>query len=212
VSDVKRDNVRYLNADHLYEREAWVATLTRTLELYDRSTFAGTLVYRVGFPHLALGGQPSTATIEAVAKFTVAMRLVSNDLLPGALDVFRQCFAAGHKPALMRAINDCAEHGVPLPEWASEAYQKAFNTVQGARVKSWDDVFGRPHPKGAHLAAIRKRQRLWYMVRGAVLEIRREHPETVIDEALFERVGKQFNIGKTLAAEIYYRKSISGII
>lgn len=29
-------------------------------------------------------------------------------------------------------------------------------------------------------------------------------PDTPIDEAFFERIGKEFNLGKTLAAEYYY--------
>lgn len=147
--------------------------------------------------------KPSVGVMEA-------MRKVRHELLPDTFEVLRAKFEAGNERALMLAIRNCAEYGVPLPEWVSAAYIKAYDAVSGAVVKSWDDVFGVPYPKGTQLAALRKRRRLRFAVRVAVAEILREHPQTPIDEALFERVGEMFSIGKTLASDLYYMKGFPG--
>lgn len=105
---------------------------------------------------------------------------------------------------LMTTIRTCANHDLPLPEWAAIAYIKAYDTVNNARAKSWSVVFGDPYPKGQHLSAIRKRRMfklaVWYEVQNTLVE----NPEKPIDEYLFESVGKKFSIGKTLASEYYY--------
>lgn len=118
-----------------------------------------------------------------------------------------QAFEAGDKWSLMLAIRKCANHDMPLPEWARSAYIAAFDTVLNARSKSWDEVFGMPYPKGQHLAAIRKKRTLRYAVCNEIKTIRKMEPGTAIDEGLFERVGSKFNIGKTLAADLYYSTS-----
>lgn len=155
-------------------------------------------------------GEGSFETTKPSANVMEAMRKVRQELLPDTFEVLRANFEGGNERALMLAIRNCAEYGVPLPEWVSAAYIKAYDAVSGAAVKSWDDVFGAPYPKGTQLAALRKRRRLRFAVRSAVAEILREHPQTPIDEALFERVGERFNIGKTLASDLYYMKGFPG--
>lgn len=105
---------------------------------------------------------------------------------------------------LMTAIRICANHDLPLPEWASKAYVKAYDEVNNARKKTWDEVFGKPYAKGRNLNAIRKKRTCMFAVLNAVNAELQANPSTAIDAALFETVGKQFNIGKTLAGEYYY--------
>ncbi|HET7831818.1 MAG TPA: hypothetical protein VFK88_02525 [Gallionella sp.] len=105
---------------------------------------------------------------------------------------------------LMTAIRTCANHDLPLPEWAAKAYIKAYDTVNNARAKSWDAVFGNPFPKGRHLNADRKRRMLTFAVWNEVTKMLSMKPNTALDEGLFETVGKKFAIGKTLASEYYY--------
>lgn len=113
-------------------------------------------------------------------------------------------FKKGDQWVLMQAIRVCANHDMPLPEWASRAYIRAYDSVNWARAKSWDEVFGRPYPKGTNMKATRKRRIGTFQVWNRVREIQRQEPDTPISEALFERVGKEFNLGKTLASEYYY--------
>lgn len=105
---------------------------------------------------------------------------------------------------LMTAIRTCANHDLPLPDWASRAYIKAYDAVNNARAKSWSAVLGDPYPKGRHLSAIRKRRMFTLAVWQEIQNTLIDKPETPIDTYLFETVGKKFSIGKTLASEYYY--------
>jgi hypothetical protein len=105
---------------------------------------------------------------------------------------------------LMTAIRICANHDLPLPEWAAKAYIKAYDAVNNAREKSWDVVFGKPYPKGRHLKATREKRMLKFAVLNEVNATLQNNPDTAIDEYLFEVVGEKFNIKKTLASEYYY--------
>jgi hypothetical protein len=120
------------------------------------------------------------------------------------LDACKFEFESGHQKSLMLAIRICANHDLPLPDWAAKAYIKAFDRVNDGLDKSWDSVFGMPYPKGTNLNSIRKKHvtklKVWHDVKDTI----RMNRETPIDAALFEKVGKKHAIGKTLASEYYY--------
>lgn len=116
----------------------------------------------------------------------------------------KDAFIKGDELELMRAIHICAKHGLAMPEWVSEAYSTAFDKIANADAKSWGAVFGSPYPKGAHLAAIRKKKlnmgKVWLEVECGLGMV----PGTAIDERLFEQIGNKLGLGKTLVAEYYY--------
>jgi hypothetical protein len=120
------------------------------------------------------------------------------------LEHMKEVFEKGDSYLLMTAIRVCACHSLPLPNWAASAYIKAYDSVNNARDKSWDSVFGLPYKKGTHLSAIRKKRVTKVKVWIEIKDILKKNPKTAIDEALFESVGKKNNIGKTLASEYYY--------
>lgn len=120
------------------------------------------------------------------------------------LEGLRQLFASGEGYALMLAIVICARHDLVMPKWVARAYTDAFDKVNGYRVRSWDEAFGARTKKGAHLEPLRQRWLIGPGVLMRVREIKREKPETPIDNALFERVGQEFGIGRALASELYY--------
>lgn len=122
-----------------------------------------------------------------------------------SLEMDQKSYEAGDMLALMRAINTCAVNEIVIPEWAAAAFSNGFRAVVTGRSGSWDDAFGRPHPKGTHLNAIRKRRALDGAVYWTAYHILEDNPEMPIDEHLFEIVGNKFAIGKTLAAELYYQ-------
>lgn len=111
-------------------------------------------------------------------------------------------FAAGEGAALMDALALCARHDITMPAWVARGYLGAYHQVLDCKAKSWDEVFGDPHPKGQHLAARRKKRNLAPAVWSAVREAR--DMGRPIDEALFADIGKQLGLGKTLVAEFYY--------
>lgn len=128
------------------------------------------------------------------------------------LEALRRQHEGGHKTALFAAIRECANHDMPLPLWASKAFIHGYDRVVDGHANSWDDAFGRPHPKGVHLAAYRKRRKLRFLVWKKIRDILNREPETPIDEALFEKVGDEVGAGKTLVSDLYYKtKAMLGV-
>lgn len=121
-----------------------------------------------------------------------------NDLL-----IEKARYEAGDKNALLGAIRICANHDLVMPEWLARAFIRSYDKVLTHRVKSWDEAFGSPLPKGKHLNAARKKREkspaVWLEVRRMVTEEGR-----AIDDLLFEDVGKKLGLGKTQASEFYY--------
>lgn len=122
----------------------------------------------------------------------------------GFLDGCRAEYEAGNKVALMQAIHVCGIDRIPLPDWVASAYSRCFESVRMARAKSWDDVFGKPFPKGSNLIAIHKRRKHQWDLVNRIRLIRESEPGTALDAALFERVGKEFGLGRSLAQDYYY--------
>lgn len=111
-------------------------------------------------------------------------------------------FSKGDRGALFSAIRVASVHGLPLPAWAAEAFVRGYNQVLNCRIDSWDEAFGKPFRKGAHLSALRKKRESRMAVLLAVQEAI-ENDETICSE-LFERVGRPLGLGKTLTEEFYY--------
>jgi len=122
------------------------------------------------------------------------------------LTALKEKHDAGDKPALIGAITICARAGMPLPPWVSEAWIAADSRIKDYGAKSWDDVFGVPHPKGRHIETARRHLELAIEVYERVEEIKREEPATPVDAALFERVGQEHCIGKTTCETLYYKQ------
>lgn len=126
------------------------------------------------------------------------------DMVSSFLEGCRESFESGNKWSLMQAIMVSAQERRALPEWASKAYIAAFETCRTGAAKSWDDVFGKPYPLGAHHAAVTKRHRVqWHLFR-SVKEMLKDNPGMAIDDGIFEAIGKEFGVGKTLAKKFYY--------
>jgi hypothetical protein len=95
--------------------------------------------------------------------------LDDDEYLAETLKILKRKFDGGHKAALLMAIRYCCWMRRPLPEWARLAFLQAYDS--GFDIKSWDEVFGRPHPKGTHLAKEKKylavRSLIWERVRAS---------------------------------------------
>jgi hypothetical protein len=106
--------------------------------------------------------------------------------LPGFFEGCRELYEQGNHWCLMQTIALCAEHRVPLPDWAASAYLKAYKDVGSAQAMSWDEVFGRPWPKGTHKSAAQRESKLRNKVGMRVRQILQDEPGTPIDSGLFE--------------------------
>jgi hypothetical protein len=113
-------------------------------------------------------------------------------------------FKTGTKAAILEALHLCTLNDLPIPRWCAMGYLAAFRKVVHYRAKSWDDVFGRPHPKRMQLEAKRRRREKGPAVYNRITDIKKMDPDTPIDAGLFESVGKEFGLCKTLTEEYYY--------
>ena len=112
--------------------------------------------------------------------------------------MLKRDFESGNKSALLYALYGCLELKRPIPEWARAALLEACEAVERFEIKSWDDVFGRPLPKGMHLEKERRNARLRPLI------IERVRKAETIDKALFEEIGESLGISGTLASNLYY--------
>jgi hypothetical protein len=118
-------------------------------------------------------------------------------------ELLRKRYESGHKWALMLCLRDCMELGRPIPEWARKAFCEAYDKIHRYEIESYDDAFGRHRKKGEQLVRARHKAKIRIPL---VLEIvrRRRAGAAMFKEKLFHEVGKQFGVGATVAAEIYY--------
>jgi hypothetical protein len=112
------------------------------------------------------------------------------------LDDLRQRFEAGDRNALIQAIRRCFQCGVVAPEWVVTAFFRATNKWYQMDAKSLDDALGVAWPKGKSVAAAKKRRRLKFAVFNEINKARARG--RAVDEELYQEIGRQFGIGKTL--------------
>jgi len=107
-------------------------------------------------------------------------------------------FRDGDKTELLQVMNLCVSLRMPFPGWV----RIAFLTATSSLPRSWDDVFGRPLPKGKNP----NKERLWIRVQVPLyLRVQELHARgKPIDEDMFKVVGKELGISGGTANRIYY--------
>jgi len=116
---------------------------------------------------------------------------------------WHQKLCKGEKKAIIESLYLCVLNDFLVPSWLTLAFLRAYRDVNHYRAASWDEVFGPPHRKGIHLKAKKdekdKSVRVWVRVK----QIQKTKGEP-IDEFLFESIGKEFGICRSLASKHYY--------
>jgi hypothetical protein len=102
---------------------------------------------------------------------------------------------------VLSAINICFHSETAVPGWVQAEFTNACTNVRIGLFKSWDEVFGRPHKKGAQLGAVRRKRPLRIPILNRVEE--RHAAGEPISKDLFDSVGAELGIGGTLVSEIY---------
>lgn len=133
-------------------------------------------------------------------------KLFNQQLALEYLPELEKSFKAGDKFALLQAISECALHDLVLPDWAAMAFLEGYYSVINLRSGSWDDAFGKPFKKGMHLDQARTRRQARLKVYLAVRRILASEPHTPIDDHLFDRVGKECNVSRSVANQLYYQQ------
>ena len=105
---------------------------------------------------------------------------------------------------VLAAVRVCANCDLVMPDWLVREFITRYISVLSCSVKSWDDAFGRPYPKGRHIAALRKALRHRAGVFVDVIDMVKRGRK--INKELFKEVGKARGLGATLAEKLYYEE------
>lgn len=116
---------------------------------------------------------------------------------------YNQEYINGDISKLLHALSLCFSNNLPIPEWCASGIVSSVQKITNYQEKSWDHIFGKPHPKGIHLSSIRNKNEKQTAVYTRITDIL-EYEPTPITVELFERVGREFSICKTLAEKYYY--------
>jgi hypothetical protein len=109
-----------------------------------------------------------------------------------------------HGFAVLAGVRKCANHDLVMPDWLAKAFISRYDLVLNCHTDSWDKAFDPPYKKGVHLNALRKQRKLRFAVLNEVHTLRMADSRLAIDKALFEKVGRKFGLGATLAERYYY--------
>jgi hypothetical protein len=128
--------------------------------------------------------------------------------LAEVLEILKEIFKGGRKWALLDAIYYCCLLKRPLPEWLRLAFLAAYHSKTGYKIESWDDAFGRPHPKSTHVDTKRRHFELRYEIMQRVEQVEKLRSEKIpVNTELFEKIGKDLGIGgATTVSDIYYKE------
>ena len=117
----------------------------------------------------------------------------------------KEIFKAGGKWALLYAVHQCLLLKRPLPEWLRLSFLDAYDSGTGYEIKSWDDAFGRPHPKSTHVNRRKRHLKVHLEIMHRVEKAR--SGKIPVDRKLFEKIGKDLGIGgSTTVSDIYYKQ------
>jgi hypothetical protein len=125
-----------------------------------------------------------------------------NNFIAAYLKIAKKKIEEGNKEILLKAMHQCLIMKKPLPEWLRLAFVQAYQSAYPFEIHSWDEIFGPPHPKGAHLKTRKQHFGLRLPISSRVRELAESGEK--IDKGLFDKIGKEFNISGTTASTIYY--------
>jgi hypothetical protein len=120
--------------------------------------------------------------------------------LAECLEILKEKLEGGNKSALLYAIYHCLLMKRPLPEWLRLAFLHAYEAHARFEIRSWDEVFGRPVPKGTQL----EKEKLRRVVIKRVWALKTKDPEMPIDRGLFDQIGEELGIPGSTIDGLYY--------
>jgi hypothetical protein len=130
----------------------------------------------------------------------------TDEYLAEVLEILKEIFDGDNKWPLLDAIYRCLQLRRPVPEWLRVAFLDAYEARARFEIRSWDEVFGKPVPKGIHLETERRNAELRPLILERVKALKAE--KKPIDKGLFEKIGRELNppLKGTTVSEIYYNE------
>lgn len=116
------------------------------------------------------------------------------------LPKLRQRYEEGDSSGLIRAIEVCALHKLPMPEWCSYGYLKSWRKAKSSKVRTLDEAFGYSM-KGKNLKDAQQRYKLQIPV-AIEVAILLGDGET-LENALLS-VAEKYPVSTRLASDWFY--------
>jgi hypothetical protein len=108
-------------------------------------------------------------------------------------------FYGDDKYGLMNILLVCAEFHLTIPPWAAQALETADALYWSGRLKSWEDIFGKPFP-GKRRAGLETRIRQRHVYYAAL----KRKQEGCPSADLFATVAKDLRMGEYTVRNLYY--------
>jgi hypothetical protein len=116
---------------------------------------------------------------------------------------------AGDKRELLHCMYWCTKNRISPPQWLEDAFCEAWQAVVFSDEKvAWEDVFGKPFPKGKHRGTAERNRAVAGRVFDEVEAMAANNPK---DEALWEKVSKKLKkelklkkFGGSTVRDLYY--------
>jgi hypothetical protein len=124
-----------------------------------------------------------------------------------ALDRMRERWAASRDDFdVLSAVAHVFAHNLIAPSWLSGEFSKRRDQVLRAERMTWDEVFGRPWPKGTRQQSVRRDIELRKRVYSCAWQLVREDPTRSINRILFDEVSELLGdvICGSKAEKLYY--------
>ena len=136
----------------------------------------------------------------------------TDEYLAECLQILKEKFEGGNKSVLLYALYYCALLKRSWPEWLRLAFLHTYEAHARFEIRSWNDVFGRPVPKGTHLKTEKRNAKLRPVIVERVRALKAEGRP--IDKSLFEEIGRRLNppLKGTTVSDLYYDESALPII
>jgi hypothetical protein len=112
-------------------------------------------------------------------------------------------YIVGDTPILLLGLKICLEEEIPVPESLKIGFCDLVEKALSGKYRSWDDVFGKPLPKGRHIGEATRLDDSCNVYLAVEKEKLKGAP---VDSKLFEKVGKDLAIGgKSTTDGLYYK-------
>lgn len=108
----------------------------------------------------------------------------------------------GDGEVLLHAIGRLMAYRLRPPEWMATAYMRRMDRFNALETATLDEAFDHVPPTERTLKNWRKNRALRPKVHRALIAALVANPERPIDIELYEEIGSQFGIGKTLCREL----------
>ena len=120
------------------------------------------------------------------------------------IEELEERFESGDKTALLDCLCYCLNRNLEIPEWCRQGFVSTVFATRRFEFATWDEAFGKPHPKGTRVELKRLLGTQTRRVVKAIALYRSEGEK--VDNDLFEQVAEGFgDMSRATVSRRYYR-------